>query len=98
MDSISCGVALLIHQNILSSHIDLDTNLQAVAARITLGKTVTVCSMFPSAVPVRGADLYHLFRQLPRPFIVLGDFNGHNPFWGSVHCDSKGCLFEEVFS
>ena len=33
---------------------------------------------------------YHLFQQLPRPFIVLGDFNGHNPLWGSGHCDSRG--------
>ena len=42
-DSTSGGVALLINQNILSSAVDLDTNLQAVAARISFGKTVTVC-------------------------------------------------------
>ena len=75
--------ALLISQNILSSHIDLDTDLQAVAVRISFGKTVTVCNIYlPPSVPVRGADLYHLFEELPHPFIVLGDFNGHNPLWG----------------
>ena len=46
---------------------------------------------------VRGADLYHLFQQLPHPFIVLGDLNGHNPLRGSDNCDSSGRLFEEVF-
>ena len=52
----------------------------------------------PPSVPVKGADLYHLLEQLPRPFIVVGDFNGHNPLLGSDHCDSRGRLFEEVFN
>ena len=74
-DSTSGGVALLINQNTLSSPVDLDTNLQAVAARISCGKTVTVCSIYlPPSVPVRGTDLYHLFEQLPCPFIVVGDY------------------------
>ena len=76
-DSTSGGVALLISQNMLSCPIDLETNLQAVVARISFGKTVTVCNIYlPLSVPVRGASLYHLFEQLPRPFIVVGDFNG----------------------
>ena len=98
-DSTSGGVALLINQNMLSSPVDLDTNLQAVAARISFGKTVTVCTIYlPPSVPFRGADLYHLFEQLPRPFIVVEDFNGQNPLWGSDHCDSRGRLFEEIFN
>ena len=52
----------------------------------------------PPSVPVRGADLHHLFELLPRLFIVVGDLNGHNPLWGSDHCDSRGRLFEEVFN
>ena len=99
-DSTSGGVALFIAQSILSSHIDLDTNLQAVAARISLGKTVTVCNIYlPPSVPVRDAALYYLFQQLPRPFIVFDDFNGQNPLGeGSDHCDSSGRLFEEIFN
>ena len=98
-DSTSGGVALLINPNVLCSSIDLHTDLQAVAARISFGKTVTVCNIYlPPSVPVRGADLYHLFEQLPRPFVVVGDLNSHNPLWGSDHCDSRGRLFEEVFN
>ena len=98
-DSTSSGVALLINQNILSSAVDLDTNLQAVAGRISFGKTVTVCNIYlPPSVPVKGTDLYHHFEQNPRPFIVVGDFNGHNPMWGSDHCGSRGRLFEDVFN
>ena len=46
---------------------------------------------------IRGADLYHLFEQLPCPSILLGDLDRHNPLWLSDHCDSRVCLFE-VFS
>ena len=98
-DGTSGGVALLIHQSVLSSHIVLDTNLQAVTARNSFEKTVKVCSIYlPPSVPVRGAYLYHLFQRLPPPSIVLGDFNGHIPLWESDHCDSRGRLFEEVFN
>ena len=98
-DNTSGGVALFSHQSILSSNIDLDTNLLIVAARISFGKTSTVCNILysPLSVPVSVADLYHLFEQLPRPFIVLGDFNGHNPLWGNDHCDGRARLFEEIF-
>ena len=73
--------------------------MQAVAARISFGKSVTVCNIYlPPSVPVTGAALYHVFEQLPRPFIVVGDINGHNPLWGSDHCDSRGRLFDEVFN
>ena len=50
------------------------------------------------SVPVRGADLYLLFQQVPRPFIVLCDFNSHSPLWRSDRCDSRGRLFEKVFN
>ena len=60
---------------------------------------MTVCNIYlPPSVPVKGVDLCNLFEQLPRPFIVVGGFNGHNPLWGSDRCDSRGCLFEEVFN
>ena len=52
-DSTSGGAALLNSQNILSSPVDLDSNLQAVAARISFGKTVTVCNIYlPPSVPM----------------------------------------------
>ena len=45
-DSTSGGVALLINQNVLCSSIGLHTDLQTVAARISFGKTVTVCNIY----------------------------------------------------
>ena len=43
-DHPSGGVALLINKSILFSEVALDTPLQAVAARVSLHKTITLCS------------------------------------------------------
>ena len=34
--------------------------------------------------------LKHIQRQLPQPFIMLGDFNAHNILWGSDNTDARG--------
>ena len=94
-DSTSGGVALLNSQNILSSPIDLDLNLQAVCCQNLLRENSDSLQHIFTTV---GADLYHLFEQLSHPCIVLGDFNDHSHLWGSDHCNCRGRLFEEVFN
>ena len=34
--------------------------------------------------------LEHIQRQLPQPFIMLGDFNAHDILWGSDNTDARG--------
>eukprot|EP00745_Piridium_sociabile_P035474 TRINITY_DN619_c0_g1_i8.p1 TRINITY_DN619_c0_g1~~TRINITY_DN619_c0_g1_i8.p1 ORF type:complete len:361 (-),score=22.59 TRINITY_DN619_c0_g1_i8:3-1085(-) len=93
------GVALLLHKSLLYSPIHLETPLQAVAARVTLHKTVTICSVYlPPSLPVRRQDVSNLIEQLPRPFLLLGDFNGHSPLWGSEETSARGLLLENMFS
>ena len=96
----SCrGVSILTHKTILASPVVLDTNLNAVAARISLQKTVTVCSIYLSpSKPVKKEELESLIEQLPRPFLLLGDFNGHSPVWGSDVTSARGLMLEELFS
>ncbi|GBN35438.1 hypothetical protein AVEN_38324-1, partial [Araneus ventricosus] len=33
--------------------------------------------------------------ELPTPFIILGDFNGHSPLWGSKNTNLRGRQIEE---
>ena len=45
-------------------------------------------------------QLKHLADQLPTPFIIMGDLNGHNPLWGSKTTSDKGnqeglCIFND---
>ena len=84
-------IVLLAAQGIIHSHLQLDTSLQATAVRITLSKTITLCSIYiPPSSAISLHDMDDLIRQLPTPYMLLGDFNSHNPLWGGNTIDSKG--------
>ena len=69
------GSTILVRDNILHSYVNLDTDLQAVATRISFDKTITLCSVYipPNSSPSL-AQLNNLDDQLPTPFIIMGDF------------------------
>ena len=73
--------------------------LQAVAARVTLNRVVTFCSIYlPPSDHVAKTDLINLIEQLPSPFVLLGDFSGHYPVWGNESYNSRGQMLEDLFS
>ena len=89
INGLACGGAsIYVKNHTPQDEIILDTNLQAVAVRVTLDKTMTVCCLYrrPS-VPVSKEDLTNLYNQLPQPVVFLGDFNAHNIIWGDNHQD-----------
>ena len=89
----------MIKQGIIHSHVPLNTNLQAVAARITLHRTITICSIcIPPSFNLKQTDLNSLVNQLPVPYILLGDFTGHNAIWGSGSYNTKGRLIEKFIA
>ena len=68
-DRATGGLALLINKSYLFSEVHLNTPLQAVAARVTLNKVVTFCSIYlPPSDHVAKTDLINLIEQLPSPF------------------------------
>jgi len=76
----------------------LNTPLQAVAVRVRLNKVVTFCSIyFPLSGYVGKTDPINLITQLPSPFVLLGDFNGHSPVWGNESYNSRGQMLEDLF-
>ena len=90
------GVSIFVN-NAPHSHIPLDTNLQAVAVSITLHRVITLCSIYiPPSSRLSPKDLDDLVPQLPSPYILLGDFNGHNILWGSKDINDK-CKIVESF-
>ena len=89
------GVSIFINNNAPHSQITLNNNLQAVAVSITLHRVITLCSIFiPLSSRLSPKDLDDLVPQLPSPFILLGDFNGHNILWGSKDINDKGRIIE----
>ena len=74
--------ALLINQRVVHTELTLDSPLHAVAATITLNKTFTTCSIY--LIPgesISKLSLENLIDQLPKPFLLVGDFNAHSPEW-----------------
>ena len=95
-----CGrSSIIINNNIPHSEITLNTNMQAVAISATLHKTITVCSVYipPNEEP-KELELNNLIEQLPRPFIIMGDFNSHNEIWGSKKTDKMGKVIESLLN
>ncbi|GFV17017.1 putative RNA-directed DNA polymerase from transposon X-element [Trichonephila clavipes] len=78
------GVCLFTSNLFPSNVVTLHTSLQAVAVRIHVHSLVTVCCLYLPPNDVSQVDLNHLVSQLPAPFILLGDFNGHSPLWGML--------------
>ncbi|GFV21096.1 putative RNA-directed DNA polymerase from transposon X-element [Trichonephila clavipes] len=93
------GVCLFTSNLYPSTVVTLHTSLQAVAVRIHIHSLVTVCCVYlPPNDVVPQVDLNQLVSQLPAPFILLGDFNGHSPLWGHDDTNSRGRQIELLIS
>ena len=92
------GTALLINKNTNFKKLQLNTNLQAVAAKVWLNKWYTVCSLYLPHINVSEAEIVNLIDQLPKPFLLLGDMNARHSLWGEPIDNEKGKLFERLLS
>ncbi|GFR73998.1 tick transposon [Elysia marginata] len=91
----SRGASLFIGNSMRATKLNLNTNLVAVAARISCPKAVTVCSIYllPGKNISRNSFI-DLVQQLPKPYILLGDFNAHSPLWRAERLDQRGKIIE----
>ncbi|GBL78442.1 putative RNA-directed DNA polymerase from transposon X-element [Araneus ventricosus] len=95
----SGGVCILTSNLYPSTPLTLHTSLQAVAVQVHARTLVTVCCVYlPPHDVVSQQDLETLVDQLPTPFILLGDFNGHSTLWGSDVTNSRGRQIERLIS
>ena len=93
------GTAIAVRKDIHHNRLNLRTTLQVVALEICLvgrGKR-TLCSIYlPPTEQVTEQELIDLLEQLPAPLILLGDFNAHNPLWGSEKMSTRGRILENI--
>ena len=95
----SGGASILIRNDIPQSKINLNTDLQAVAIKATLHKTINICSLYiPPHEPIKEDKINNIIQQLPTPYILLGDFNSHNIIWGSKNTNQKGRTLENIIN
>ncbi|GBN04419.1 hypothetical protein AVEN_230442-1 [Araneus ventricosus] len=95
----SGGVCIFTSNLYPITPLNLHTSLQAVAVQVHVRTIVTVCCVYlPPHDVVSQQDLDILVDQLPTPFILLGDFNGHSTLWGSDVTNSRGRQIERLIS
>ena len=92
------GVAILVRSDCPASQVQLQTELQAVAVRVTFPFNLTVCSIYlPPNLRLNIDSLENLASQFAAPWVLLGDFNAHSPLWGSLRSDARGGELQEFF-
>lgn len=92
----SGGVGIIVKNSFLQRQISINTDLQAVAVSVTIDKKAyTLCSLYiPPSSYLDQSQLDDLKDQLPSPYIIMGDFNAHNPMWSSSYTNSKGTILQ----
>ena len=77
------GTSVLARDDIPYSECTLNTTLQAKTVTISTSNTITICSLyFPPSENLNIVLLSRLIDQLPAPFVICDDFNGHSMTWG----------------
>ena len=93
------GVSILIRKNIPQQQINIDSELQVIADKTTLHKSVDICSIYIlSHDPINDKNLDKLIEQISKPHILLGDLNSHNTLWGCLRTNKKGTDLEKVIN
>ena len=93
------GVAIAIKTAIPHTRIILQTTLQAIAIETHTPKIKTICCIYiPPNDILTTKEITDLIKQLKKPFILVGDFNAHNPLWYDKSLDNRGKLIEDIIN
>ena len=91
------GVAIFIKNGVSAVQVDLNTNLQAVAVSVKFHKRIAVCSLYlPPGQVITKQEMEGLIDQLPRPFLLLGDFNARSKLWYDTNYCQRGKMIEKL--
>jgi ribonuclease HI len=97
------GVAVFVRQDVNQEELFVNTTLNVTTVQVGIKKKTTFASIYipPGEIENRQKQentankIKHLMRQLPQPFVLMGDFNAHNERWGDNNTDNFGELVEE---
>ena len=78
----------MVHTTLQYTRVQLFTTLEAVAVTVNSNKQYTICSIYLSPNSnIHRNEIKDLLEQLPRPFLLLGDFNAKHPMWDLTNKD-----------
>ena len=95
----SGGSSVFVRDDVISSNIDIMSQLQVSARLVSLQRTIAFCSIYiPPDYALCLEELENIINQLPKPYILVGDFNAHNPLWGSLKHNARGRVVESFIN
>lgn len=87
----SGGVAILVKNDKHAETIPLNTELEAVAVQTFTPDQLTICCLYiPPNHDLTETEIINIQNQLPKPYVICGDFNAHNIAWGSETTNKRG--------
>ena len=94
------GIVIYVKNGIPHSSVTVKSNLRVTAVKVTINnRPITICSLhIPPDYKLMLRDLEVLYSQLSSSCLMLGDYNGHSPLWGSRHVTPKGKIVEEFLT
>ena len=99
----SHGLGVLVKKTIPQSRIKIVSPLEVIAVNVTIqGKTYVISNHYvsPSQRPTK-IEFNRVINEFKFPFLLCGDFNGHNPIWShneSVQIDDRGRVIEQIMN
>lgn len=96
----SGGIVIYVNNNIHCEEIKLNTKLEAIACyAIINSKKISICNLYiPNSHFLQKSEITDLIKELPKPYIIMGDFNSHNTLWGSKTTDTRGKMIENTLN
>ena len=57
---------------------------------------INIINIYNPCSTLTSNSLNEIFGKTDKPYIICGDFNGHNPLWGSCKIDHNGKIIEDA--
>ena len=96
MDRAHGGVSIFVQSNLPQSLVVVNSPLQTMVGKVTLHTTITFCNLYiPPSTVLHLRDLAHIETQLPKAFLIVGNFKSHNYLWEWNTTDAKGNVMEK---
>lgn len=90
------GCAFFVHSSISYRDLGITSAFECGAIEVFFpDHSISLVNLYScSSFSLR--DFRHILSQLPSTAMLCGDFNAHNPLWGSAHLDAKGKVIDSL--
>jgi len=90
------GCATFVKTGVQYRKIDINSDIECLAVEVWSSiSPITVINYYNPCKSLVLLDFDEIMEKVRCPVIWIGDFNAHNPIWGSDHRDKNGGIVEE---